>query len=319
MGRVSNEVPDVLKQDEVTIDQIMVDDSKNMRTFPISEKEMKELAADIAANGQLQPVIVRPATQNGYKYELVGGYRRFHAIESLVSGGTDMTILVRVIEAEDLGAMVANIAENIKRKDASVIELAHAIGKLKDGESVRDEEGSVTVTRPAMTLREISQSLGVSLGKVSETERMRSLRPAIQKKIHNGDISGDVARQLIKMSEDEQDAALAKIESGEVSQGQLAQAAKAKNTGKKKRKGKGKGDENGDEGGNTKRPLSAKAALLVLDELCDVPKAGEGDEPAPPPVESDTVRGILAQFGRFMAGKIGAKALVNQITKLVEE
>jgi ParB/RepB/Spo0J family partition protein len=312
--RVDNEMPEVLKQDEVTLDQILVDDAKNMRLYPISEKETKELAADISANGQLQPVIVRPTTVNGYKYELVGGYRRIHAIESLANDGQKMTVLVRVIEAEDVGAIVANIAENAKRKDASVVELAHSIGKLKDGESSKDSEGSVTVTRPAMTLREISQSLGMSLGKVSETERMRSLRPAIQKKIHNGDISGDLARQLIKMTEEEQDETLAKVESGEFTAGQVTQATKAKKVGKKKRKGSA-GDE--DEG-SVKRPLSAKAALLVLDELTVVPKAGEGEEEAAAPaVESDAVRAILTQFGRFMAGKIGAKALVNQITKLI--
>jgi len=319
MGRIANEVPDVLKQDEVTIDQILVDDTKNMRLYPISEKETKELAADILANGLLQPVLVRPSTSDGaYKYELVAGYRRYHAIECLITEGNHMTVLVRVIEAEDQGAAIANIAENLKRKDASVIELSHAIGKLKDGESVKDEgTGEVTVVRPAMTLRDISQSLGVSLGNVSEIERMRNLRAPIQKKVHNGDYSRDFARHLIKLTEEEQDKEIAKVDSGETTQYSLTSAAKAKKKGRsgKKRRGKG-GDAEGAD--TTKKPLSSKAAILVIDELCDVPKAGEGDEAAAPQVESDVVRGILAQFGRFLGGKIGAKALVNQISKLVE-
>ena len=57
--QLSNE-PSDLKLDEVTIDQIFVDESRNMRKFPPPAKEVQDLSNDIAERGQLQPVVVQP-------------------------------------------------------------------------------------------------------------------------------------------------------------------------------------------------------------------------------------------------------------------
>ena len=315
--QLSNE-PSDLKLDEVTIDQIFVDESRNMRKFPPPAKEVQDLSNDIAERGQLQPVVVQPYNQNGFMYALVAGYQRMKAIEL---AGIEK-VLVRIIDAEDSGATFANIAENFKRSSISIVDLSYAIGKLKDGDSTKDEAGTVTVTQPAMTLKDIATQLGMSHGNVSEIDKIRNLRTPIQKKIHTGEITKDLARQLIRMDEAEQDKVLAGIEAGESSSA-LVEAAKSKKakTGKKRKaKGKGKGGDGDGEGGEdgsapVQRPLSSKAAILVMEELAAKPKAEEGEEAAEETTSQLAAREIFKQVKRLLEGKIGAKALVNQVMK----
>ena len=319
--QLSNE-PSDLKLDEVTIDQIFVDESRNMRKFPPPAKEVQDLATDITERGQLQPVVVQPYNQNGFMYALVAGYQRMKAIGMVIDQGMDMKVLVRIIDAEDSGATFANIAENFKRSSISIVDLSYAIGKLKDGASTKDEAGTITVTQPAMTLKEISEQLGMSHGNVSEIDKIRNLRTPIQKKIHTGDITKDLARQLIRMTEEEQDKVLAGIEAGESSSA-LVEAAKSKKakTGKKRKaKGKGKGGDGDGEGGEdgsapVQRPLSSKAAILVMEELAAKPKAEEGEEAMEETTSQLAAREIFKQVKRLLEGKIGAKALVNQVMK----
>lgn len=323
MSRVSNEP--MMKQDEVGIDAIFVDTAKNGRRYETSAASIEELAQDIRANEQLQPVVVRPFTgsQNGHTYELVAGFRRMAAIQSLIDSGHKMKVLVRVVDAEDQGAMIANLAENLKRKDISIIDLAYAIGKLKDGASTTDQEtGQVTVTSPGMTLKEIADATGLSKGNLSEIDRMRNLRASIQKKIHAGDITKDLARQLIGMDEGQQDATLAKLDAGE-SAATIVQALKSgkKGTGKgKKARGEAVAGETGEGGGGKaeKRALSAKAALLVMEELTAKPAVVEGEEEVEQTDAMLKARDIFKLFKRFMEGKIGSKALLKQVTAHLE-
>ncbi len=315
--QLSNE-PGDLKLDEVSIDQIFVDESRNMRKFPPPAKEVQDLSNDIAERGQLQPVVVQPYNQNGFVYALVAGYQRMKAIGM---AGIEK-VLVRIIDAEDSGATFANIAENFKRSSISIVDLSYAIGKLKDGDSTKDEAGTITVTQSAMTLKDIATQLGMSHGNVSEIDKIRNLRTPIQKKIHTGDITKDLARQLIRMDEAEQDKVLAGIEAGESSSA-LVEAAKSKKakTGKKRKaKGKGKGGDGDGEGGEdgsapVQRPLSSKAAILVMEELAAKPKAEEGEEAVEETTSQLAAREIFKQVKRLLEGKIGAKALVNQVMK----
>lgn len=314
--QLSNE-PGDLKLDEVSIDHIFVDESRNMRKFPPPAKEVQDLSNDITERGQLQPVVVQPYNQNGFVYALVAGYQRMKAIGM---AGIEK-VLVRIIDAEDSGATFANIAENFKRSSISIVDLSYAIGKLKDGASEKDEAGTITVTQPAMTLKEISEQLGMSHGNVSEIDKIRNLRTSIQKKIHVRDITKDLARQLIRMDEAEQDKVLAGLESGATSS-ELVQVAKTKKAKTKKRKskgsgnsgdGEGEGEEGNGKGSSTKRPLSAKAAILVFEELAAKPKVEEGEEPTEETNAEVSAREIFKQVKRLLEGKIGAKALVNQV------
>lgn len=320
MGRVSNEI-ELLKQDEVGIEEILVDESQNMRHFPPSKQKVQELKDDILKNGQLQPVVVRAASLNGHKYSLVAGFQRMRALTELAAeGNTIPSVLVRVIDAEDQGAIFANLSENMKRNTLSTIDISYAIGKLVDGETtpVIGEDGEATgedtVITPGLSLKEIAVQLGIGHGYASELNKMRGLRKPIQKKIHDGEIKGVLARQLVNMTEEEQDKVLAQVEAGEASQNTLAEVAKGKGKKRKyKADRKGKGEAAAGEGGEgegapapVKRGLTSKGAILVLEEL--TAKDADTDE---------AVKRILKVFLKFMSGGIGQGALVKQVAKAV--
>lgn len=321
MGRVSNEV-ELLKQDEVEIDEILVDELQNMRHFPPPKAKVQELKDDLVKNGQLQPVVVRPSTNNGHKYALVAGFQRMKALTELATEGTPVNegrVLVRVVEAEDQGAIFANLSENMKRNTLSTIDISYAIGKLVDGETtpVIGEDGEATgedtVITPGLSLKEIAVQLGIGHGYASELNKMRGLRKPIQKKIHDGEIKGVLARQLVNMTEEEQDKVLAQVEAGEASQNTLAEVARGKGKKRKyKADRKGKGEASGDGGDGegapapVKRGLTSKGAILVLEEL--TAKDADTDE---------AVKRVLKVFLKFMSGGIGQGALVKQVAKAV--
>lgn len=322
-SRIANEVTETVTQDTVQFHEIFVDETQNMRRFPPPVKYVQDLAKSIKDNGQLQPVVVRPysGSENGYKYSLVAGFQRMKAIGLLLETRTNMAVLVRVVDAEDTGAIIANVVENKDRYAGTIIDLSYAIGKLKDGVTEKDEAGTITVIQAGMAGKEIAEQLGLSQGNVSEIEKMRFLRQPIQKKIHNGEITKDLARQLIRMTEEEQDETLAQVEAG-VSQHALTHVAEDKRA-TKKSKGKRKskkgsvgddGDGEGGNGGSVKRPLSAKAALI---EITGLVEQVEGEEEAT--ASRVAVREVCKQIKRFMEGKIGSKALFNQIMKQLEE
>lgn len=80
------------------------------------EGTLRELGANIARTGLLQPVGVRPR-DNG-RYELIWGERRLRAVEA--AGGA--TISAQVLEIDDATALRATIAENFVRQQLTLEE-----------------------------------------------------------------------------------------------------------------------------------------------------------------------------------------------------
>jgi ParB-like chromosome segregation protein Spo0J len=320
---------------------VYVDPEKNLRRFKPGDKELESLKKDIQDKGLLQPVVVRRASnglaEQGYKYELIAGYQRMDVLGQLEAEGHDVEVLIREVDADDQGVMLANVAENMRRNALSIIDLSYAIGKLRDGETgVDPETGATVVLREPMDVKEVAAHLGMSVGYVSELNKMRHMRLAIQKKIHTGEIIGALARIMAGMEEAEQDKVLERVVAGDISQNALYEAlkdkkaeakAKAKAKVKKARggseagegegegDGEGKGGEGG-EGGTVKRSLSTKRAILILEEAVAKPKLEEGEEEAPVNV---TTRKVLALFKAFLEGKKGQQALSKGVAKLIFE
>lgn len=97
--------------------------------------DVEELARRIAADGQLQPGIVRRDSE-GFPV-LVAGYRRLAAIKLINAtaghfGAPDALPFLAVFRSlnED-GALVLNLRENLDRKDLSPVDLAHAAAHLE--------------------------------------------------------------------------------------------------------------------------------------------------------------------------------------------
>ncbi|WP_396334129.1 ParB/RepB/Spo0J family partition protein [Burkholderia anthina] len=85
-------------------------------------ESLKALAADIKANGQLQPAIVVRDPEGISEFLLVAGERRYRACEI---GGMDLLATIKDLTAKQ--ARRVQIAENIEREDLTPAELAAAV------------------------------------------------------------------------------------------------------------------------------------------------------------------------------------------------
>ncbi|MFC6593164.1 ParB/RepB/Spo0J family partition protein [Deinococcus lacus] len=85
---------------------------------------LEDLAQDIADNGVLQPVLVRPLA--GGRYQLVAGERRWRA--SNIAQQPTIPAVIR--EMSDLDARTHGLRENLRREDLNAYEVARAVLEL---------------------------------------------------------------------------------------------------------------------------------------------------------------------------------------------
>ncbi len=122
-----------------------------------------ELSRSVAADGILQPLVVRLRPEGGY--ELIAGERRLRA--SRVAELKEIPVIVREIENDRMLALA--LTENLQREDLNPIELARAYQALQESfdwtqeqlaENVQKKRSSVANTLRFLELdREIQQSL----------------------------------------------------------------------------------------------------------------------------------------------------------------
>ena len=100
-----------------------------------NDETLAELAADIAANGVMQPILLRP-NPGKVNFIVSAGERRFRAAQL-----AQLESIPAIIgEVSDEHASAMQIAENIQREDLSLADTAKAVRKLYDvnGSSVTD-------------------------------------------------------------------------------------------------------------------------------------------------------------------------------------
>lgn len=113
------------------------------------------LVQDILRQGQLVPILVRPAPE-GTGYDIVAGHRRAEACRRL-----GRKVLARRIAADDRALVVAMVRENEAREDISPFERALQIkGVIESG---------------LMTRQELMEALGISKGHLSSLLKFAEL------------------------------------------------------------------------------------------------------------------------------------------------
>jgi ParB family transcriptional regulator, chromosome partitioning protein len=85
---------------------------------------LRELADSIAAQGVIQPIVVRPAGDG--RYEIIAGERRWRAAQQ--AGLTEIPVVVR--EVDEQSAVAIGLIENIQRADLNPLEEAAALNRL---------------------------------------------------------------------------------------------------------------------------------------------------------------------------------------------
>ena len=92
------------------------------------ETSLEELTNSIRARGIIQPIIVRPSSNNINQFEIVAGERRWQAAQ--YAGLHEVPVVV--INADNLKTLEFAIVENVQRKDLNPIEEAEGYKRLID-------------------------------------------------------------------------------------------------------------------------------------------------------------------------------------------
>ena len=156
------------------------------------EDRLKELADSISAQGVVQPVVVRPATQPG-RYELIAGERRWRAAQ--LAGLAEIPAVIR--EVDDQTAMAMGLIENIQRDDLNPLEEAQALHRLLE--------------EFQLTHQQIAQAVGKSRTTVTNLMRLLELNPDVKALVEQGQLEMGHARALLALEGDLQSEAAAQV------------------------------------------------------------------------------------------------------------
>ena len=153
------------------------------------EEALEELANSISTHGVIQPLLVRPLPDGGYR--LVAGERRWRA--SRMAGLTEVPVIIR--EMSDSEEMELALVENLQREDLNPIEEAQGLSLLMETYGLTQEQAAKRVgkSRPA----------------VANTMRLLSLPQDVLALVERGELSAGHARTLLALENEEQIVSLA--------------------------------------------------------------------------------------------------------------
>jgi ParB family chromosome partitioning protein len=157
----------------------LIDHNPFQTRSTMNQDQLAELAASIAANGVVQPVLVRPLA--GGRFQLIAGERRWRA--SQIAGKTTVPAILRQVSDEQ--AMEITIVENLQRADLNPMEQARAFERLS-----REFH---------MTQEQMAQRTGKDRATVANFLRLLKLPPSVQARVESGELTFGHARALLAL------------------------------------------------------------------------------------------------------------------------
>lgn len=124
-------------------DKLAVSDIEPRRDQPrktFDPESLSSLADSIAANGLIQPIIVRPSESTAL-YSIVAGERRWRAAR--MAGLSEVPVVI--IDADDRKAAEYALVENIQREDLNPIEEAEGLKSLIEDYNLTQEQAAKRV------------------------------------------------------------------------------------------------------------------------------------------------------------------------------
>jgi len=179
-------------------DEIKVKDDRSLSALPIDliqrgkyqprrnfdQDKLQELADSIAAQGVIQPIVVRPI-ENG-RYEIIAGERRWRA--SQLASLQEIPVVIH--EVDDQAAMAMALIENIQRDDLNPLEEATALDRL--------------LHEFGLTHQQIAQAVGKSRAAVTNFLRLLELNEAVKKMLELRQIDMGHAKALLGLKDADQ-------------------------------------------------------------------------------------------------------------------
>ncbi len=142
---------------------------------------LSQLADSIAANGVLQPILVRETF--GGRYQIIAGERRWRA--SKLAGLSEIPAII--LEADDLKVAQIALIENLQRENLNAYEEAQAYKALSDEYSLTQEE--------------ISLKIGKSRSAVANSLRLLDLPDEISQLLREDKLSAGHCRALLGLKD----------------------------------------------------------------------------------------------------------------------
>lgn len=147
-------------------------------------EKLKELSDSIAAQGVIQPIIVRKIAAE--KYEIIAGERRWRAAQ--LAELQEVPVLIK--DLDDRSVMAIALIENIQREDLNALEEAEALHRLLD--------------EFELTHQQIAESIGKSRTTVTNLLRLLDLANEVKSMLSRGQLEMGHARALLGLDESKQ-------------------------------------------------------------------------------------------------------------------
>ncbi len=148
------------------------------------QESLQDLADSIAAQGVVQPIVVRAIAEG--RYEIIAGERRWRA--SQLAGLHEIPAVVR--EVEDRAAIAIALIENIQREDLNPLEEARALERL--------------IKEFKLTHEQAADAVGRSRAAVSNLLRLLDLEDVVKQLVEQGELEMGHARALLALSGNKQ-------------------------------------------------------------------------------------------------------------------
>jgi len=161
----------------IAIDLISANPDQPRRQF--SEDALDELASSIRQKGVIQPLILRPDPQDGQRYQIVAGERRWRAAQRAQLH--ELPAIIR--DFDDSEVLEVAIIENIQRADLNALEEAEGYRQLME--------------RFGHTQNQLAEAMGKSRSHIANLMRLLGLPAAVQEMLRDGVLSAGHARALI--------------------------------------------------------------------------------------------------------------------------
>lgn len=138
---------------------------------------LSQLADSIAANGLIQPIVVRKA--KGGFYEIIAGERRWRA--SKMAGLTQVPVVI--MDTDEQKTAELSLIENIQREDLNPVEEANAYKILMQNFNLTQEN--------------LAQRVGKSRSTITNSIRLLDLPAEVLKLLSENELSAGHARALL--------------------------------------------------------------------------------------------------------------------------
>lgn len=152
---------------------------------------LRELADSIAAQGVIQPIVVRPVEND--RYELIAGERRWRAAQQ--AGLDEIPVVIKDVTEE--AAMAMGLIENIQREDLNPLEEANALSRL--------------LLEFELTHQAVAKAVGKSRTTVTNLLRLLELNEDVKGLVETGRLEMGHARSLLGLKGEKQSEAAGKV------------------------------------------------------------------------------------------------------------